>query len=240
MKLPRLWPASVRVGMCADRLVVRGAVQPLAGDPLDALRDLAPNARITVTLSSDFVRYSVLPWSASLKGEADWLAYARHAFASVYGASAAGNWDLRVARASSRQPRLASAMDLRLAEALRSMPRVVSIQPYLMAAFNARHRAIGHRCAWFVVQERGYLTYALINKGAWRVVRRRRVGEDWQACLPWFLDRESAALTETPCHTVYLFGELEAPSHLGAYKVVDVTLPSGADPSLKAFAMSLH
>lgn len=250
MKGPRLLREHVRVGLCRDRLIVvrrsrgwRGklsaAAHPVTGDPMEALRDLAQDARVTVTLSSDFVRYCVLPWSAALDRVEDWLDYARQTFASIYGTDAAAGWDVRVDRAPARSPRVASAVDAGLVDSLRSLRCVVSVRPYLMAAFNARRRAIGRQDAWFVLQEPGCLTYALIGNGHWRLVRRRRVGQDWQSSLPHFLDRESAAIGESAPRTAFVFSECVPGGSSGNYRLTDVTLARGADESARQYAMAL-
>jgi hypothetical protein len=241
---------SRRIGVSPDRLVVarkrhrwttkvEATTYPVSGDPAAALADLKTDGRITLTLSSHLVRYCVVPSSPALRRADDWQAYAAHLFGSTYGAAATG-WHIRVATGPARGARLASAVDRGLVEALRSTPGVASIQPYLMSAFNTRRRLIGNECAWFVLHEPGRLTYALVAKGEWRLIRRRRVGDDWQVHLPPFLDRESAALAEPACRTVFLVSESQPTSAPAPYEVVDITLPLRTDPSLRPYAMALH
>lgn len=238
----------IRVGLCPDRLVVtrrrhalapvEGAIHAVSGDPVASLADMAADERIAVILSSHFVRYSVLPWSEGLTSQADWLAFAEHNFESVYGAAAVAQWRIHVC-GSAREPRVATAVDAALIGALRSVPKVVSVQPYLMAAFNGRRGDVVED-AWLVLQETGRLTLALISKGEWRLARTRRIDGDWLESLPVLLDRESAAVDDKRCDTVLLCSETEGPAQAGRYRITDITLRRRAKPALRQYAMALH
>lgn len=210
-----LWRERVSVGLCPDRLVLPGrgaprsmAVEP-AGEPLwRAAVDALPAAlaacphrqprSVRVVLSHHFVRYALLPWSAALGSEAAWLAYAQHRFAAVHGAQAA-QWTLRIAPTAWRGARIACATETALLEALRARlgerkVRLASVQPHLMTAFNAARRDLPRPACWLVVAEAGRLALALIERGAWRALRSRRLGADWRDALPALLERESALL----------------------------------------------
>lgn len=207
-----LWRRRLRIGVCPDRLVLGGKalrLEPAAGGApwqaaLAALPAALAGARrapceVTVILSNHFVRYALLPWNGALRGGDEWLALARHHFATVYG-RAADPWSLRVAETAPRGARVASAVDPALLDAL--APAVgaaggtlVSIQPLLIAAFNRlRKRLGGSAGCWLVVAEPGRLVLALIEKGSWRALRARRADDNWQESLPEILERESAVL----------------------------------------------
>jgi hypothetical protein len=228
----------LRVGLCPGRLVLPDAVLPVAGDPVAALGELK-SRRLAVVLSSHFARYAVLRWSAALKSERDWLAFAQHTFASTYGAAAAG-WRIRVSAGRAREARVASAVDGALLDALRALPQVVSVQPYLMAAFNARRRALGRSRAWFVLQEPGRLTLALIGEERWQLVRTRQTRETWRDELADILEREAASAAAGECDAAWVCAEEEVPAKIGRYRVTDVTLPNGANPAFRPQAMVLH
>src|SRR5437588_2772460 len=138
-----VWPTrrdELRVGLCPDRLVVarfqRGltrrlvdeTVYPVNGSPVEALKQLNGYWDICVVLSSYLVRHQVLPWSDTLSGDEDWLAYAEHRFAATYG-DEAKRWDIRVSEAPKGKARVATAGERPLLELLNEIPTVGSIQP---------------------------------------------------------------------------------------------------------------
>lgn len=231
----RPWQAELRVGLCPGRLVLAAGVRPVESNPVTELARVAQGRKLSVVLSSHFVRYAVLPWSEALGSEEEWLAFARHTFSSVYGA-AADSWHCRVSPAGREEPRLASAIDAALLESLRALPRVASVQPYLMSAFNARRRLLEGKDGWLVVQEPGRLTLALVKGGRWRAARTRRAGSDWPQRLAEFFDREGASSEGGGSEAVFLYGEDAPPAGLGRYRVADITAPKVP----RALAMVCH
>lgn len=218
----------LRIGLCPDRLILaadrRGprpgnverdiilvesspdsAPWQAAVDGLPSALALAGPAKpdVTCILSNHFVRYALLPWNAALKTEAEWLALARHRLASVHG-NATAAWALRVSETGPNGPRIASATDQALIDALEAKSsgygaHLVSVQPYLMAAFNGIHATMDNFC-WLVIEEPGRLTLALVVDGIWRVIRNHRVDAGWRSMLPEILERELAVLAiEQPC-----------------------------------------
>jgi hypothetical protein len=78
----------------------------------------------------------------------------------------------------------------------------VSVQPFLIAAFNRVRHMTGGSC-WLVVEEQGRLTLALFLKGVWVAIRSRRADWRWRRVLPELIERESAFLgLEEPCTRV--------------------------------------
>jgi hypothetical protein len=179
----------------------------------------AGNTDVTVILSNQFVRYALLPPNEALKSEEEWLAFARHRLAGVHG-SAVEEWALRSSSAAPQGPRVVSAVDKALVEALRARiedagANLVSVQPFLIAAFNRTRESCGELC-WLVVEEAGKLTLALIQQGTLRAIRSRRVDHRWQAMLPEILEREGALLAlEEPCTeaVVYTQEQLDTGVH---------------------------
>ncbi|MBI4205209.1 MAG: hypothetical protein HY527_09300 [Betaproteobacteria bacterium] len=203
-----------------------------------------PRLDVTVVLSNHFVRYALLPWNATLKSEAEWLALARHRFSSVHG-PLAEEWVVRVAETGGREsPRIASAIDQALLAAIEegiagAGASLVSVQPYLMAAFNRMRPMIGNASSWLVIEEPGRLTLALIQGGVWRAIRSRRRDDPRHLTLPEVLERESALLAlEEPCTRVVIHTHLtvDTPMH-GAYELYDVTPDAAAGDRELAMAL---
>lgn len=159
------------------------ALEPLRSERLDA----------TVVLSNHFVRYALVRPDAALASPAEQLGLARFQFARIYGERAKG-WDVRLSSAARRSaPRLASAVDAGLVPAIRACfvrgakPRLVSIQPYLMAAFNCWRASIGHADGWLLLLEPQRACLALQAGRRWAAVQTLRgeyaEPEDWAALL---------------------------------------------------------
>ncbi len=209
-----LWRNQLRISLAADRLVLRankartssvavqippddaewrGAVAALPG-VLASFR----NHDVSVVLADQFVRYALLPWNAALRSEEQWLAFARHRLGAVHGAAAA-EWDLRLTATAPSGPRLACAVDRALLGELAAVfsvanARLLSVQPFLVAAFNRIRRTIGTGSCWLVIEEPGRLTLAFIQHGVWLAVRSRRADPHWRSHLPELIERESAFL----------------------------------------------
>jgi hypothetical protein len=221
-----LWRKQLRICLAAERLVLRAnrartstlALQP---DPntvewraaLDALPGVLADYRshdVSLVLADQFVRYALLAWNAALKTDEQWLALARHRLATVHGAAAA-EWDVKLTETAPSGPRLACAVDRALINELGAAvaaanARLVSLQPFLVAAFNRLNGplgAIGSGSCWLVIEEPGRLTLCFIQRGTWLAVRSRRADSGWRASLPELIERESAflALSE-PCTRV--------------------------------------
>lgn len=173
------------------------------GDTADKLRQVPGDARLEVILSNHLLRYAVLPWSAALGSDDEWMAYARHVFGATYGAEAAG-WRLRICEGGKGKSRIACAADESLLDSIAAIERVESIQPHLMAAFNARRGEFDKEPGWFVLHESGRLTLGLIADGEWKLLRNRQAGEDWRDALPDLLHRETEASGAKLCSRVVL------------------------------------
>jgi hypothetical protein len=228
----------LRIGLGARRIMVSGARQTEnraleldAGDDWRAALDSLPavlknqaSREASVVLADQFVRYALLPHSAAVKTPEQWLALARHRFAALHGAAAAA-WDVKVTETAPLGPRLACAVDRELIERLAqafvaSGVHLVSVQPFLIAAFNRLRSGlldrVGNASCWIVVEEPGRLTLALIQRGAWVAIRSRRSDERWRLALPEILEREGAFLgLDQPCTRVIVCaqGEFDPEMH---------------------------
>jgi len=212
-------------------------VQDVDADPVRELRALGDRANLAIVLSNHFVRYAVLPWSSALKTEAEWAAYAQHAFVSIYGSDAAG-WQISLDRRSPGKGRVASAIDATLLGSLQELPGIVSVKPYLVSAFNARRRAFDGEPAWFVLQERGRVMVAFIAHGEWKLVRTRQTQGDWREALSDLLDRERELSGAADCQRAFVYAEDEPPARAGRYRIIDITLPREATHELRGHAMA--
>jgi len=161
----RLWPERLRL-----------ALEPGEG----ALQDLARKAAavrrrtdVTVVLSNHFVRYAVLPDRGGATTPEEEIALARFHFAKIHGERAKG-WEVRVSEG------LAAAIDAALLEEIKSAfprngkARLVSVQPYLMAAFNGARRRIPREGAWLVLAERERTCLARLGAKGWAWVHNSR------------------------------------------------------------------
>jgi hypothetical protein len=219
----------LRIGLGAKRIMVSGgkAVELQASDDwrgaLDALPEILKshkNSDARVVLADQFARYALLPWNQAVKSREQWLALARHRFGALHGAIAA-EWDVKVTETAPHGARLACALDRELIEGLATCfvtagVYLISVQPFLVAAFNRIRQSVGNGSCWIVVEEPGRLTLALIQRGAWVAIRSRRSDARWMSLLPEILERESAFLgLDQPCTRVIVCaqGEFDPQMH---------------------------
>jgi hypothetical protein len=94
-----------------------------------------------VVLSNELVRYAMLPWQDAVSAPQDVRALARLQFEQIHGEAARG-WTVQCHEGGWGQPTLACAIDTTLLEGLQAVlaarrMKLASVQPLLMAAFNA-------------------------------------------------------------------------------------------------------
>lgn len=193
-----------------------------------------------VLLSSRFATYQLLPWTEAVLDADEAAARTRQLLARARGESAAA-LELRTSSGGFGHASLASGVEQRLLAAVReacaaASLRVVSIQPYLMAAFNACRRALPRGPHWFVVAESGTLCTALIQGGRWLSLRSRRVADAWAEELVPTLRRqalvqdEAGEVSEVVIHAADGAGA-QLPAHVG-WTVRELLL--GLPPGLAA------
>lgn len=209
----------VRIGLGPDAIFVSGSREAIrvqgegAGDWRSALAALPEvltpfrNQEAAVVLADQFVRYALLPWNAALRSDAEWVALAQHRFGALHGAPAA-EWQVKITDTAPHGARLACAIERELVSGLAEQfvaagVRLASAQPFLVTAFNRIRKTVGNGSCWIVVEERGRLTLALIQRGEWLAIRARRSDDRWRALLPEILERETAFLgLGSPCTRV--------------------------------------
>jgi len=165
------------------------ALAQVAGETRDA------NADVTVVLSNHFARFILVPWSEGLGNAEERTAFVRYCFAKVHG-ERSKDWDLRLSPTPAGSTRIASAVDSSLVQAVRAAfpaaarARLVSLQPYLMAAFNRWRKDVKDERAWFLLVEPQRACLARLEGGRWSAVRNTRGSFDEPAQWAGLLDRE--------------------------------------------------
>ncbi|MFY1668103.1 hypothetical protein [Pseudomonas sp. Pseu.R1] len=186
----RTWLGSA--GFIADRQ----SAPALALDSLQRLlaEHIHRRARLSVLFSSHYSRFGLIPWSEHITTPAELQAYASACFDDTFGKSSEA-WALSLSPENAGLPRIAVALPQALLNHLRTLVKelglqLVSVQPYLMAAFNRFQKSFGDRDFLFVVAEPGRSTLLLAREGRWSAVRSLRIA-DSDAALASMIARES-------------------------------------------------
>lgn len=159
--------------------------------------------RATLVLSNRFVRYAVVPFDPAVSGPEEALALARFHFSRIHG-ERAKHWDLRVSDGPAGAARLASAVDAGQLAAIRgcfppgSGTKLVSVQPYLMAAYNRWRDAIAREEAWLVLPEADGACLAYATRAGWLSARSFKFEKFCNTLLTENLQREQLRVAATP------------------------------------------
>ncbi len=157
---------------------------------------LASNTVCTVVLSSDFVRYLVLPAQPFAMNETEKTAYIQAAYRDIYGAVADG-WHIKCDDVPPNQNMLAVAVDAQFMAALSQLAlqrsfKLNSVQPQLMAAFNGVMPQISRKNGYLVLLEQSKLMLMRLQNGQCQHLRTLAFSGDWQLDLQQAIQRESA------------------------------------------------
>lgn len=199
-------------------------------------------AGVRLVLSSQFVRYLVVPWNDALTRRAEREAVARHLLRETYG-ERADDWLLKVADAPYGAPALACAVDRELHAVIESLfpgtpQHLLALQPLLMVAFN-QFRSELSADACLLVLEPDCLCCAIFRGGNWFSVHTNRVGAGgWDEAL---VERQIAVHGITPDMPVLLFDAtgLAGTQRDGqAYRTLKAPATRRADPALALFAQA--
>lgn len=209
--------------------IVNGLDTPAQGWnwPLQEMNKILPryaddHPRVSIVLSNHLVHYALVPWSDLISSEEEQLAHAEHCFHMTYGAISS-NWALRLSRSAIGAAQLASAVDEELLRNCRDMVRqhglrLVSVQPYLMSAFNRLNHQIKRSDVWFALVEPGNICIARLQDGKWTRLRTARLGGRWEE-FSRFMVRETFMGDDMPQpeeKVLYVY----AP-HLGRIQTID-------------------
>ena len=151
-------------------------------------------AHASVLLSNQFVRYQLIGAQPDVNGFDEEQAFVRFCFAQVYG-SEVNRWQLRWGTNLQVSPQVASAIDIAFIDQIESSladagVKLVSMQPYLMAAFNHVRKFVDTNPHWFVLVEPGNACVGFMHAGEWQQLQSSRLGADWVTDLPRVLARE--------------------------------------------------
>lgn len=191
-------PERLFVSLAPESFALARAAGPgrVVAGGLDALREAIAAegpVRATVVLSNRLVRYALVPFDPAVSGAGEEAALARFHFVRIHGERAKA-WDIRLGEAHGAA-RLACAVDAGLVDALRACfagkARLVSIQPYLMAAFNRVRARLERAPAWLAMLERGRACLALASCDGWHAVQSLRLAKDEPDEVIAMLERES-------------------------------------------------
>ena len=155
-------------------------------------------ALVTVVLSNHFVRYVLVPRSEELKSHAEALAFARYCFGKTHG-ERSKNWDVRLSDSQAGSARVSSAVDTELLQAVLACfakARLVSVQPYLMSAFNQWRTVTGNKPVWVLLVEAQRACLAYLENGRWKAIHNIRGEFDCPDQWAELLDRERHLVAE--------------------------------------------
>jgi hypothetical protein len=131
---------------------------------------------VSIVLCNHYMRYVVVPPSQGASGIDEARALAQFHFSKVHGEHCR-SWDVRLGDARASVPQIACAVDAGLMPALRSCfpkdgrARLVSVQPYLMSAFNCWRQQFPSDGAWLLLLEAERACLALIVGRHWVTVQ---------------------------------------------------------------------
>lgn len=216
--LSRLLPACLSIGLSSDGIAIvmsKGAKNNIVHQQFIANTQkadwqsllqqldvalsqlkLASNTIVTVVLSSDFVRYLVLPAQLFTMNETEKTAYIQAAYRDIYGVVADG-WHIKCDDAAPDENMLAVAVDAQLMAALSQLAvqrsfKINSVQPQLMAAFNGLMSQISRKNGYLVLLEQSKLLLMRLQNGQCQHLRALALSGDWQLDLQQAIQRESA------------------------------------------------
>lgn len=199
MSLP--WFKSSTIALAPEGIALREAgsdnirllktmASPAAWETLLAeLRSMADGLglrRVRFILSSQFVRYAVLPSQAGVVSGRDWQGLGEQYLHKLYGA-VADNWEVRVSLQEVGEPVVACAIDRTFIAALEEVAhgahwQIDGMEPVLMAVVNQYRRALP-ASHWLLLAEPQRVLLAEVMDGQWQrfSVALPPAGEEKQA-----------------------------------------------------------
>jgi len=194
-------------------------------------------ASLHVVVSDHFLRYTLVPWNESLVADAERLAFARLAFAEIYGSMVDG-WSIVLDQQPAGAASFGCAMDRDLLQALAGVAarhglRLRSVRAALADRISRHRRALRERMFCLASLEPGRLTCAFHDASGWIAVRTRRVEGSPAEWLAGALKQEAATAGAADGGRLYLVADDLA--QIGSYTspTWQITrLADGAEPRL--------
>lgn len=196
LHMRRGWRPAV-VNKYIARAESRNAATPWLAE-LGLLESLLSEARrglpLSITLSNHYLRYRLVPPPPLSMSESAVQALMQHCFRETYG-DAVDDWQIHANPIPDHGDVLACAVDKALLEGLKAAAaksglRLVSVQPYLMAGFNAACRRIDGTPACFVQVEAGRILLGTLRDKSWLGLRAVTATPNWKEELPAHIERE--------------------------------------------------
>ena len=159
-----------------------------------ALIDVKPKTSIRIVLSSDFVRYLLLPSQVVTLSHAEKNAYAKAAFRQLHGPKA-DDWLISVDNAAPNQATMLAAIDQQLHLNLLQITashdlKLVSLSPFLMQIVNGLQKQLKHFTGYLALVEGSRIILLNIKDAQINQLKSQFITNDWQIELNQFLDRE--------------------------------------------------
>jgi hypothetical protein len=209
----------------AGALPDEAGAQPWA-PALRALSELITNRGwrgmpIDVAVSSEFVRFALVPGIQRQLSSLELQGLAHGMFARVLG-EAAADWSVRFC-AADRSTVLGAAMEKSLLAALEDLARACSctlrsVSPLWSCAANQQHSRLARRAAWLVLAEPRAAAYGLLEQGRWRMVRAKALDAGHGLDVTQLIERESRYLG-TDTRDVIVVGDSQVGEFSSDWKV---------------------
>ena len=193
----------------AGEPIWRAAINHL-DDVLTSMQ-LKSKARLNITLSSDFVRYLVLPAQPIHMSMKEKLSYAAAFYREIYG-EVVTEWEVKLNNAPAHQATIAVAIDRDLLTSLHQLAikhnlKLVGVQPYLMNAFNCLSKQLGKISGYLIIVELKRLLLINLHQGHCVNLRAFPLSHDWQVTLNSLMQRE-LMLSDTKNKEVLVYAPL--------------------------------
>jgi hypothetical protein len=155
---------------------------------------LTEKTRLSVTLTSDLVRFIALPPQAMVVNNDEKLAYAKASYQETYGAISA-DWVIKCHPAAPHQTTICAAIDQRLLDSIEALAvkyhlKLNAVQPYFMNVFNRFSNQLNQSNQLLIIVEFNHIVIANIAQGQCQQIRNVKVSEYWQTTLEQTLARE--------------------------------------------------
>lgn len=188
----------------------------VVGTALDSLatlldRHAGKGAHLSLVVAAQYCRFCLVPWSDGISRPQEFELYARALFERSYGQDMDG-WKIVLSPEASGRVRVAAALPGALLQGLEEVCRTrqikrVSVQPYLMAAWNHFVASLPDNDLLFVLAEPQRSVFLLVRDGAWQQLRSQGISDS---------DHDLTALLARECHLHAWQGELKLYVHAPA------------------------